>query len=82
MYSAPSSIPLITGASLSALSEIASNGILVYSTCTLNKKENSGQIKNFLKEHPEFTCIEERTVFPFEEHYDGFYIAKLTKNQE
>ena len=57
-------------------------GILVYSTCTLNKKENSGQIKNFLKEHPEFTCVEERTVFPFEEHYDGFYIAKLTKNQE
>ena len=55
---------------------------MIYSTCTLNKKENSGQIKNFLKEHPEFICVEERTVFPFEEHYDGFYIAKLTKNQE
>ena len=56
-------------------------GILVYSTCTLNKKENTGQIRKFLEKHPEFSFEMERTVFPFEENHDGFYIAKFVKKQ-
>ncbi len=54
-------------------------GILIYSTCTLNKKENTSQIQNFLKQHPNFQLIEERTIFPYEENHDGFYYAKLEK---
>ncbi len=54
-------------------------GILVYSTCTLNKKENTGQIHIFLKQHTNFQLIEEKTIFPFEENRDGFYYAKLEK---
>lgn len=54
-------------------------GKLVYSTCTLNRKENEGQIRRFLKEHPDFELLEERTVFPFEEDTDGFYMACLQK---
>ncbi len=54
-------------------------GIMVYSTCTLNKKENSTQIQNFLKQHEDFKLLEERTIFPFEENRDGFYFAKLEK---
>lgn len=54
-------------------------GILVYSTCTLNKKENDKQIEAFLKEHPEFTCLESRTIFPFDYNCDGFFMAKLQK---
>lgn len=54
-------------------------GVLVYSTCTLNKKENTGQVKAFLEKHNDFTLVSESTVFPFEENRDGFYIAKLVK---
>lgn len=54
-------------------------GILVYSTCTLNKKENEKQIEAFLKRHPEFCCLESITIFPFEYNSDGFFMAKLKK---
>ncbi|NBK96901.1 MAG: 16S rRNA (cytosine(967)-C(5))-methyltransferase RsmB [Erysipelotrichia bacterium] len=54
-------------------------GILVYSTCTLNKKENEKQIELFLNVHPEFTLLEQRTIFPYEYQSDGFYMAKLMK---
>ncbi len=55
-------------------------GKLVYSTCTLNRKENEGQIRRFLKAHPEYQLLEEHTVFPFEEDTDGFYMACLLKS--
>lgn len=55
-------------------------GILVYSTCTLNRKENEGMVKQFLKNHPEYELIEERTYFPYEDEGDGFYAAKLRKH--
>ena len=55
------------------------DGMLVYSTCTLNRKENSGQVQAFLKKHPEFELRREKTLFPFEERADGFYAAALLK---
>ena len=55
-------------------------GTLVYSTCTLNKKENEKQVENFLKQHPEFTLISQRSYFPYEFDTDGFYMAKLEKS--
>lgn len=63
----------------SATKYLKPKGILVYSTCTLNKKENEKQIEMFLKVHPEFELLEERTIFPYEYNSDGFYMAKLTK---
>ena len=54
-------------------------GLLVYSTCTLNRKENSGRIQAFLKKHPEFELRQEKTMFPFEDRADGFYAAALLK---
>lgn len=54
-------------------------GILVYATCTLNKKENEKQVEKFLQNHPYFTCVSQRTVFPYEFHSDGFYMAKLQR---
>ena len=58
---------------------LRSGGILVYSTCTLNRKENEGMIKQFLNTHEEYELLEEKTVFPFERNTDGFYAAKLRK---
>ena len=58
---------------------VKKGGILVYSTCTLNKKENEKQVEKFLKENTDFSLVDERCVFPFEFGSDGFYMAKLKK---
>lgn len=58
---------------------VKDGGILVYSTCTLNKKENEKQIAKFLIKHDTFRLIYEETIFPFTNHTDGFYVAKLIK---
>lgn len=60
---------------------VKAGGILVYSTCTLNKKENEKQIEVFLRLHQEFMLLEERTIFPYEYQSDGFYMAKLQKRK-
>ena len=54
-------------------------GTVVYSTCTLNKKENEQQISMFLKKYPNYTLIQEETIFPFTYDSDGFYMAKLKR---
>ena len=56
------------------------NGILVYSTCTINKDENERLIEEFLKKHPEFKLLEEHKIVQnFNSDNDGFYIAKLER---
>ena len=62
-----------------ALPYLKKGGLLVYSTCTLNRKENSGRIQAFLKKHPEYELRQEKTMFPFEDRADGFYAAALLK---
>ncbi len=54
-------------------------GILVYSTCTLNRKENENRIRDFMKKHEDYELLEEHTYFPFVTESDGFYAAKLTR---
>lgn len=51
-------------------------GRLVYSTCTMNKKENEKQVQAFLQSHPDFVLQEEKTLFPNAQH-NGFYMAEL-----
>lgn len=58
---------------------LALGGILLYSTCTLNKKENEKMIASFLQTHPQYRLSEEKTYFPYEEDGDGFYYAKLQR---
>ncbi|MBQ3272809.1 MAG: 16S rRNA (cytosine(967)-C(5))-methyltransferase RsmB [Solobacterium sp.] len=55
-------------------------GILVYSTCTLNRKENENQVRSFLQRHPGFVLNKEKTCLPQELDSDGFYMAQLTRN--
>lgn len=58
---------------------VKEDGVLVYSTCTLNKKENEKQIEDFLKNHSDFELLQEQTIFPFAYDCDGFYMAKLQR---
>lgn len=53
------------------------NGILLYSTCTLNKKENDRLIRKFLSNTLDYVLLEEETVI--NGMGDCFYYAKLKK---
>lgn len=72
-------IPLQAAILRQASAMVKTGGVLVYSTCTLNKKENEKQVEAFLQEHSEFEKLFERTVFPFEFGSDGFYMAKCRR---
>ncbi len=76
-----------------AWSYLKSGGVMVYSTCTLNKEENEYNVKEFLRKHencevekifignlPNFIYNEDGTltILP-NEFMDGFYMAKLKK---
>lgn len=58
------------------------NGKIVYSTCTLNKKENEKVVNAFLNKNSNFTLAEEKTSFPTLFGGDGFYRAVLIKNED
>lgn len=56
-------------------------GILIYSTCTMDRMENEENIKWFLEKNPQFSLEMQRQFFPDEGMSDGFYIAKLIRKQ-
>lgn len=57
-------------------------GRIIYSTCTLNKKENEKVVSAFLNEHSGFSLEYDKTIFPSSNGGDGFYFAVLTKNYD
>lgn len=64
-------------------------GVLVYSTCTLNPKENKEVVEAFLAENKDFSLCPFKVgelesdgmteLFPHIHRTDGFFIAKLSK---
>lgn len=69
-------------------------GTLVYSTCSLNKKENDQVVDRFLNENSDFEAVDVLpslrrgipgskylTLFPHIHDTDGFFIAKLVKKR-
>lgn len=58
-------------------------GVLVFSTCTITKKENEDLITKFLKNNLNFIKLEEEKILPSKDKVqDGFYICKLKKEEE
>lgn len=55
-------------------------GILVYATCSILPSENQFQTEKFLAEHKNFQMLEEKSIFPSEFNSDGYYMARLRKN--
>ena len=54
-------------------------GRLIYSTCTINPRENELMVKDFLERYEEFISEKEVKLSPFDNGYDGFYMNKLKK---
>ncbi|CAM3657309.1 transcription antitermination factor NusB [Erysipelothrix urinaevulpis] len=59
--------------------QVKVGGILVYATCTLNKKENEKQIESFLKVHDNYEMLTSVTLDPMARQGDGFYIAQCRR---
>lgn len=57
---------------------VKKGGILVYSTCTVMRAENEGNVECFLALHPEFTLEKSQTLLP-DEGTDGFFFARMRK---
>ncbi len=67
-------------------------GVLLYSTCTLARRENEGVVEKFLKAHPDF-CLENLelpdifpknttgmlTLVPGQYDTDGFFLCRMRK---
>lgn len=60
---------------------LKAGGRMVYSTCTLNKKENEKVVSAFLDNNKNFELVSEKTTFPSKFGGDGFYFAILKKNE-
>lgn len=63
---------------------VKQNGVIIYSTCTIEDSENRGMIKKFLNEFSEFTIEsiegqDDLQLYPNVDGTDGFYCCKLKK---
>lgn len=54
-------------------------GIMVYSTCSINKIENEETVRAFLASNPSFSLLHDETCLPFGEEKEGFYMAKIIR---
>jgi len=54
-------------------------GTLVYSVCTISRREGQGQVDRFIDEHPDFSCDNSWLLLPHREGTDGFFIAQVTR---
>ncbi len=59
---------------------LKNGGKILYSTCTLNKRENEKVVEKFLNSNQEFKLIESKTMFPTECGGDGFYYSIIERD--
>ncbi len=64
----------------SAAETLKRGGVLVYSTCTILKRENQDVVEKFLAAHGDFKLVETKIFLPHVTNTDGFFAAKLIKN--
>lgn len=65
---------------INAIDALKPGGTLVYSTCTVDPKENAEQIHWLCRQTKEIVVLETRQISTADDQCDGFYYAKLIKN--
>lgn len=91
------SLPKIQLEILNSLApKLKKSGLLVYSTCTVSKKENQDVIAEFLANHPDFEGVNVMgaeefvendrfpsvTIYPHQYQTDGFFICCLKRKEK
>jgi 16S rRNA (cytosine967-C5)-methyltransferase len=65
----------------SAAASVKPGGVLVYATCTVLHEENADMMRWFINNHSDYVLESEKQLVPGVLN-DGFYIARLRRNQE
>ncbi len=52
---------------------VKKGGRLLYSTCTLNERENEDVVEKFISYNKDFSVMQMKTFFPGENDGDGFF---------
>lgn len=58
---------------------LARNGLLVYSTCSLEPEENLLLVRKFIAANPEFSIVKSVERIPFRDQTDGAFACSLTR---
>jgi 16S rRNA (cytosine967-C5)-methyltransferase len=53
--------------------------MLVYSVCTISRRESEDVVQGFVREHPDFTLEQHIRLLPHRDGTDGFFIACLRR---
>jgi 16S rRNA (cytosine967-C5)-methyltransferase len=64
---------------LAGAAATASDGVLVYSVCTISRAESEGVLTALLTRFPEFELERQRQLTPDQDGTDGFFIARLRR---
>ena len=92
-YKRENGLPVLQSAILAQQAEyVKPGGVLVYSTCTVLRRENEAVAEAFLQAHPAFTAEAVKfpensgiptaamtTLLPCDHGTDGFFICKLRR---
>jgi 16S rRNA (cytosine967-C5)-methyltransferase len=57
----------------------APGGALLYSVCTISREESEGVVGTFLERTPGFELEHSRTITPYHDRTDGFFIARVRR---
>jgi 16S rRNA (cytosine967-C5)-methyltransferase len=60
-----------------AISLLKPGGVLVYSTCSLEREENEQLVTRVLDQFPEMRLTDQEFCLPFRDHFDGAFAARL-----
>ena len=58
---------------------VVPGGTLCYSTCTISRRENEGQVEAFLAAHPQYALEDQRQLLPQRDGTGGFYMARMKR---
>lgn len=56
---------------------VNNGGTILYIVDTMNKKETVDVVNGFIAEHPDFSIVEQRQIFPFEKEDASLYYAVM-----
>ena len=62
-----------------AATAVKPGGALVYSVCTISRREGEGVVGRFLAQRPEFELREQCQLMPHRDGTDGFFIAVMRR---